>query len=133
MVLKDLAAWKLKSGGRDEDLVFPNEAGQPLNYSNMVQRYFLKALREAKIPRVRFHDLRHSYASLLLGQGENIKYIQNQLGHSSPMVTLNIYSHLLKDSNQEAACRLENAIFEVSGSKMVADEEKGATAETATP
>jgi len=49
------------------------------------------------------------------------------------MVTLNIYSHLLKDSNQEAACRLENAIFEVSGSKMVADEEKGATAETATP
>jgi hypothetical protein len=49
------------------------------------------------------------------------------------MVTLNIYSHLLKDSNQEAACRLENAIYEVKGCKMVADEEKGATAKTATP
>jgi hypothetical protein len=48
------------------------------------------------------------------------------------MVTLNIYSHLLKDSNQESACRLENAIFEVNGSKMVADDEKGVTAETAT-
>lgn len=133
MVLRELAAWKLKSGGREEDMVFPNEQGQPLNYSNMVQRYFLKALKDAELPRVRFHDLRHSYASLLLSQGENIKYIQNQLGHSSPMVTLNIYSHLLKDSNQEAACRLENAIFEVNGSKMVADEERGVTAETATP
>jgi hypothetical protein len=49
------------------------------------------------------------------------------------MVTLNIYSHLLKDSNQEAACRLENAIFEINDSKMVADEEKGVTVETATP
>ncbi len=94
MVLKDLAVWKLKSGGREENLVFPNEAGQPLNCSSMVRRYFLKAVREAKIPRVRFHDLRHRYASLLLSQVENVKYIQNQLGH------LNIYSHLLKDSNQ---------------------------------
>jgi integrase len=133
MVLKDLAGWKLKSGGRDEDIVFPNEAGQPLNYSNMVQRYFLKAIRDANIPRVRFHDLRHSYASLLLSQGENIKYIQTQLGHSSPMVTLNIYSHLLKDSNQEAACRLENTIFAQSGSKMVADKEKGIMVESITP
>jgi integrase len=133
MVLRELAAWKLKCGGREGDPVFQNEAGQPLNYSNMVQRYFLKALKDAEIPRVRFHDLRHSYASLLLSQGENIKYIQTQLGHSSPMVTLNVYSHLLKDSNQEAACRLENYIFETNGSKMVADEEKGATAETVTP
>jgi integrase len=133
MVLRELAAWKLKCGGKDGDLVFQNEAGQPLNYSNMVQRYFLKALKDAMIPRVRFHDLRHSYASLLLSQGENIKYIQTQLGHSSPMVTLNVYAHLLKDSNQEAACRLENAIYETSGSKMVADEEKGATAKTVTP
>ena len=43
--------------------------------------------------------------------GENIKYVQNQLGHSSPTVTLNVYSHLMKKENQEAACRLENTIF----------------------
>ncbi len=99
-----------------------------MNYSNMVQRHYLKALKKAGIQRIRFHDLRHSYASLLLQQGENIKYIQSQLGHSSPTVTLNVYSHLMKSENQEAACRLENTIFEVYGSKMVAVNEKGATA-----
>jgi integrase len=127
MLLKELAGWKLKSGGTDDDLIFPNEAGEPLNYSNMVQRYFLKGLRDAEIPRVRFHDLRHTYASLLLSQGENIKYIQTQLGHSTPTVTLNIYSHLMKDSNQEAACRLESTIFEATGHNMVTNTEKGLT------
>ena len=108
-------------------LSFPNEAGQPLNYSNMVQRYFLKALQDAEIPRLRFHDLRHSYASLLIEQGENIKYIQTQLGHSTPTVTLDIYTHLMKDSNQEAACRLESTIFEATGYNMVTNAEKGLT------
>jgi len=63
--------------------------------------------------------LRHTTASLLIEQGENIKYIQKQLGHSSPTVTLNVYAHLMKDSNQESACRLENTIFESTGHKMV--------------
>jgi len=58
-----------------------------------------------------FHDLRHTYASLRFEQGENIKYIQSQLGHSSPTVTLNVYAHLMKPTNQEAAWRLENAVF----------------------
>jgi integrase len=71
---------------------------------------------------MRFHDLRHTYASLLIEQGENIKYIQSQLGHANPLVTLNVYAHLTNPVNQEAACRLENAIFEQSGSKMVANE-----------
>jgi integrase len=124
-LLKDLAVWKLKSGGQDEGLIFPNEAGQPLNYSNMVQRYFLKALKDAEIPRLRFHDLRHTYASLLIEQGENIKYVQTQLGHSTPTVTLNVYSHLMKDSNQEAACRLESTIFQSTGHNMVTNTEKG--------
>jgi integrase len=124
-LLKDLAVWKLKSGGQDEGLIFPNEAGQPLNYSNMVQRYFLKALKDAEIPRLRFHDLRHTYASLLIEQGENIKYVQTQLGHSTPTVTLNVYSHLMKDSNQEAACRLESTIFQSTGHNMVTNAEKG--------
>ncbi|MBA4392121.1 MAG: hypothetical protein C0407_01080 [Desulfobacca sp.] len=64
------------------------------------------------------------YASLMIEQGENIKYIQNQLGHSSPMVTLNVYAHLMKETNQEAVMRLENTIFEKDGSKMVAKTKK---------
>lgn len=63
------------------------------------------------LSRIRFHDLRHTFASLLLSQGENVKYIQTQLGHSSPMVTLNVYAHLTEKRNAEAASRLEGAIF----------------------
>jgi len=48
-----------------------------------------------------------TFASFLIGQGENLKYIQSQLGHSSPTVTMNVYAHLMKSTNQEAACRLE--------------------------
>ena len=124
-LIHELRLWKLASPPNDAELVFANAAGEPMNYSNMVKRYYRKGLRTAGIPQIRFHDLRHSYASLLLQQGENIKYIQTQLGHSSPTVTLNVYSHLMKGENQEAACRLENTIFAVDGSKMVAEMIKG--------
>jgi hypothetical protein len=56
--------------------------------------------------------------SLLLSQGENVKYIQTQISHSSPTVTLNVYAHLMKGENQEAACRLENTIFEGTGHNL---------------
>ena len=109
----------------ENDLVFPNEAGNPMNHGNLLRRHFYPALKAAECPKIRFHDLRHTYASLLIEQGENIKYIQSQLGHASPIVTLNVYAHLMKPINQEAACRLENTIFEPSSSKMVAVNEKG--------
>ena len=86
----------------------------------MMNRVYLPALEKAELQKIRFHDLRHTTASLMIEQGENIKYIQSQLGHSSPTVTLNVYAHLMKPTNHEAACRLENTIFETSGSKMVA-------------
>ena len=86
----------------------------------MVNRVYLPALKAAGIARIKFHALRHTTASLMIEQGENIKYIQSQLGHSSPTVTLNVYAHLMKTINQEAACRLESTIFETNGSKMVA-------------
>ena len=103
--------WKLACPICKLDLVFPNEAGKPINHNNLVKRYFEPALKKAGIEKVRFHDLRHTYASLLIEQGENIKYIQSQLGHSNPTVTLNVYAHLMKQTNQEAAIRLEKAIF----------------------
>ena len=111
ILISELKKWKLSCPRTDLDLMFPNPAGAPMNYSNMVQRYFLPALTKAEIPRIRFHDLRHTYASLMIEQGENIKYIQNQLGHSSPMVTLNVYAHLMKPTNQEAVQRLERPDF----------------------
>ncbi len=110
-MMSELKKWKVACPPNDLNLIFPNEAGQPLNHNNVVGRYFNKALKDAKVKRIRWHDMRHTFASLLIEQGENIKYIQNQLGHSSPTVTLNVYAHLMKSVNQEAACRLEKAVF----------------------
>lgn len=122
-MMAELKRWNLACPPSKLDLVFPNEAGQPLNHSNLVARHFHPTLKKAGIERIRFHDLRHTYASLLIEQGENIKYIQTQLGHSSPTVTLNIYAHLMKPINQEAACRLENTIFQ-TGHNLVTTNKK---------
>ena len=91
----------------------------------MVRRKFEPALKKAEIERIRFHDLRHTFASILIDLGENPKYIQNQMGHSSIKITLDIYGHLLKTVNKEAANRLGEAIFGEDGSKMVAIKKKG--------
>ncbi|MDD2316358.1 MAG: site-specific integrase, partial [Desulfobacterales bacterium] len=104
-----------------------NEAGQPMNHSNLIARHFLPALKVAGLPVIRFHDLRHTNASLLIEQGESLKYVQSQLGHSSPSVTLNVYAHLMKSENPEAAHRLENMVLKETGCKVVAGNEKGVT------
>jgi len=123
-IMSELKKWKLACPPSNLDLIFPNETGNPLDQSNMLKSCFYPCLKKAGIERIRFHDLRHTYASLLIEQGENIKYIQNQLGHSSPTVTLDVYAHLMKPTNQESACKLENTVFGTSGSKMVAAKEK---------
>ncbi|MEA1883996.1 MAG: site-specific integrase [Thermotogota bacterium] len=110
-MIAELKKWKLACMPSRLNLVFPNESGQPINHTNMRHRYFKPALEKAGVRKIRFHDLRHTYASLLIEQGENIKYIQSQLGHSSPTTTLNVYAHLMKPENQEAAVKLEKAIF----------------------
>ena len=131
-MMSKLKEWKLACPPNNLNLIFPNKVGNPINHNNLIKRHFYTALDTAKLPVIRFHDLRHTYASLLIEQGENIKYIQSQLGHSSPTVTLNIYAHLMKSVNQEAASRLEKAIFEINGSKMVAENKKEVTADSVT-
>ncbi len=123
-MMSELKKWKMACPPSNLDLIFPNETGNPLDQSNMLKSYFYPCLKKAGVERIRFHDLRHTYASLLIEQGENIKYIQSQLGHSSPTVTLDVYAHLIKPTNQESACKLENTVFGTSGSKMVAEKEK---------
>jgi integrase len=118
--MKQLKMWKLACPSNKLDLVFPNESGKPINHGYMLRHRFWPALKDAELPKIRFHDLRHTFASLLIDQGENIKYIQKQLGHSKPTVTLDIYAHLFNDHNPEAAIRLDSKIFK-NGSKMVAD------------
>jgi len=124
-LVTQLKKWKLACPPSDLDLVFPNEAGKPLAPIAMVRRKFEPALEKAKISRIRFHDLRHTYTSLLIDQGESPKYIQTQMGHSSITVTMDTYGHLMNNVNKDAATRLGEAIFGSDGGKMVAENEKG--------
>lgn len=119
-MISDLKKWHIACPASKLNLVFPNESGNPINHRNMLQRHFYPALKAAGIGPIRFHDLRHTYASLLIDQGENIKYIQSQLGHANPSITLNVYAHLIKPVNQLAAKQLETTIFG-TGSKTVAE------------
>ena len=82
-----------------------------------VNRHFFPALKEAGLPSIRFHDFRRTDTSLLFEPNENLKYIQAQMGRSSPRVTLNVQAHLMKPTDQETACRLENSVFGTTGHK----------------
>lgn len=124
-LVSQLKEWQLACPKSELNLVFPNESGKPLSPINMVRRKFEPALEKAKIPRIRFHDLRHTFASILIDLGENPKYIQHQMGHSSIKITLDIYGHLMNDVNEEAASRLGEAIFGEDSSKMVAENKEG--------
>lgn len=94
-----------------DNLVFPNQCGHLMDHSTLMRHVFWPALKRAGLPRVRFHDLRHSFASMLIHRGENVKYIQRVLGHSSIQTTLDVYGHLLPEAGAEAAERLEQAFF----------------------
>ena len=93
------------------ELVFSNGNGLPIDPDNLVKREFHSALDRAGLRRIRFHDLRHSYASLLISQGENIKFIQSQLGHASAKTTLDRYGHLMPNLENDAARRLDKTVF----------------------
>jgi len=131
--MTELKKWKLACPKNELGLLFPDNSGNFMDQSNMLKRHFFPVINKIGIRKIRFHDLRHTYASLLIEQGENIKYIQSQLGHSSPTVTLDVYAHLMKPYNQEAVIRLENTIFSTTGSKMVAETKKGVSGKTVTP
>jgi integrase len=123
--LHELKIWKMQSAHSEpDDLIFPGENGQPL-HRKTIYRQLEPALRRAGVPRVRFHDLRHTYASLLIAQGEHPKYIQTQMGHSSIKVTMDIYGHLMEKVNVRSANRLANTVLGQdrveSSSKMVAN------------
>ena len=84
------------------DLVFPNSVGKPRDASN-IRLEFNQVLDRAGIPRIRFHDLRHTAASILLNHKIPVIVVSRILGHSRPSVTLDLYGHVLCDMQDEAA------------------------------
>lgn len=117
---KTLKLHKLATLGSDLDLIFCNTDGKPLDPDSLVRNQFHPALRRAGLRKIRFHDLRHTFTSLLIYQGENIKFIQAQLGHASIQTTLDRYGHLLPEGNREAGERLDSLVFGNSVSKLLA-------------
>ncbi len=91
----------------DIDLVFANQHGRPMERQNVVKRSFQPLLTAAELPRVRFHDLRHSAATLLLSQNVHPKVVQERLGHSTISVTMDTYSHVMPSMQREAADKLD--------------------------
>jgi integrase len=91
-------------------LVFPNEIGKPMDAGNLRHRSLRPLLEKAGLPRHRFHDLRHTAATLLLGQGVHAKIVSEMLGHSSIGLTLDTYSHVLPDMQQQAALAMEKIL-----------------------
>ncbi|MFN2532100.1 MAG: tyrosine-type recombinase/integrase [Pyrinomonadaceae bacterium] len=93
------------------DLVFCGIQGTPLSIPNITYRYFRPILDAAKLPRIRLYDLRHSCATLLLIAEENPKVVSERLGHSTIVLTLDTYSHVLPTLQQGATARLEKLLY----------------------
>ena len=97
----------------DKDLVFATSRGEPLHHRNLVRRHFKGILERAGLPNnLRLYDLRHSCATLLLANGVNPKIVQEILGHSSPTLTLAVYSHVTPNMQRAAMSSLETSLFE---------------------
>jgi integrase len=96
---------------RRSEFVFCSERGTPLDADNFRHREFPAALRRAELRRIRFHDLRHTYTSLLIAHGAHPKYIQAQLGHASIQTTLDRYGHLMPQLHQAEAQKLDRLVF----------------------
>ena len=87
---------------RNDELVFCTTVGGALNGNRLSGRGFQGILMRAGLPRIRFHDLRHTCATLLLRRGVHPKVVSELLGHSTIQMTLNRYSHVVPDMQQAA-------------------------------
>jgi integrase len=103
----------LKLGWGDvPEWVFVNEVGRLLDPNNLRKRIFHRCLEKAGIRRVRFHDLRHTFASLLIARNESPKKIQALLGHHSIQVTMDIYGHLYTEGSRKVVDALDDPVIE---------------------
>jgi len=100
------ARLQASSDWEDLDLVFCNALGRPLEPTNVARRSFRPLLERAGLPRIRFHDLRHSAATLLLSLGTHPKIVQEMLGHSQIALTMDTYSHAMPTMQADAVARL---------------------------
>jgi integrase len=106
--------------------VFPISVGRPLHTSNFLRRDFCPLLERAGLPRIRFHDLRHS-AATLLGLGIHPRIVSELLGHSQVGITLDLYSHVTVTMQQEAVRAFDGLLGSQLGSQDEAPEQHRST------
>src|SRR5579864_492220 len=121
-----------------DELVFLSPEGAILDPDNLYHRYFQPVLTKAGLRKIRLHDLRHTFGSLLIQSGASIVYVKEQMGHSSIQVTVDIYGHLIPGANVSFVDRLD--VDGKSGEKAEEGQQQNATqaqlpskAETAIP
>ncbi|HEX7407915.1 MAG TPA: site-specific integrase, partial [Candidatus Binatia bacterium] len=107
--------------------VFINEAAKPLDPDNFRKRVWPKILPKAELRTIRIHDLRHTYASLLIGQGQSLAYVKDQMGHHSIRVTVDTYGHLVPGGNKAAVDRLDALLAQPTATQPQPDAEPAAT------
>ncbi|WP_374701184.1 tyrosine-type recombinase/integrase [Thalassobacillus sp. C254] len=109
--LQKQAKLKFGSAYQDHGLVISTADGKPIRPDNL-RRHFLRLIELADVPRIRFHDLRHTHATLLLQMGEHPKIVSERLGHSKVSVTLDVYSHVIPDMQKRTADAFEKSMLE---------------------
>ena len=94
----------------DSGLVFTTRIVTPLGRQELVTHSFKPLLRKAGLPDIRFHDLRHTCATLLLSKGVHAKFVQELLGHATISITLDIYSHVLPGMGDATAGAMDETL-----------------------
>lgn len=94
---------------KEQNFVFPSTVGTPMDPTNLIKA-FRRLLRMAELPRIRFHDLRHTAASLMLNNGVDVLVASHRLGHARPSITLDVYGHLIPSMQVRAAEVLEELL-----------------------
>ena len=111
----------LRAAGHGEvEWVFCNRVGTPMDRAHLTRRNFkrlLKSIRETadeSFPDIRFHDLRHTAATLMFLEGIHPKVVQERLGHATIAMTMDTYSHVLPSMQKEAAAKIDAVFQKVS-------------------
>lgn len=100
--------WKMGNLWQETGLVFTAVTGTPVDVGNLTNRSFKPLLKRADLPKVRFHDLRHTFATLFLSNGTHPKIVQEMLGHANISITMDTYSHVLPNMQEEAVKAMQD-------------------------
>jgi integrase len=99
-----------------ENLVFTNEMGAHLKH-DLIYRHLKRVFAQMGVPKLRFHDLRHSYAVLSIQAGDDIKTVQENLGHYSAAFTLDVYGHVTDRMRRDSSERMDRYIHTLKAAR----------------